>query len=86
MILTPHQQLLLDGAQSAHLARIRAEKTEYEIARKLADERIAHRAYQEDMHIRYAIDNGVPKDRVRTFLKIGHSTLNDSLTRTENTQ
>lgn len=82
MKLSKTQELRLENALGAHLKRIEAQKTERDIALRQADERIAAQLHAEDAEIRKAVDDGVPKDRIRVKLGIGHATLNDSLART----
>lgn len=80
--LSTAQTAHLDHALAAHLDRVKSQKTEREIAIRAADERIANKMHEEDRAIRKARDAGVPKDRIRRHLGIGHMTLEEALQRT----
>lgn len=83
MKLTPTQTVYLDHATTAHLERVKAQKTEREIALREADKRISGKIRDEDNAIRQAVDAGVPKDRIRVALGVGHDTIRAALLRTE---
>lgn len=83
MKLKTTQTMRLDNALKAHRDYRNAQATAQEEALRIAADNVASFSHDRDRAIRLAIDEGVPKDRIRRLLQIGHQTLAESLARTQ---